>query len=72
LFLKGNNNIERSYNAMKRKTITTIILTEDSKVKKIRVTKIDSYSLQSLQHIFLLTIYTIGALITPDKQRAII
>ncbi len=60
--------IGRSYNGKKKKAITAVQLTEDGKVKRMYAMKIEDFSAQSLQYIFVDHISR-GANITTDKWR---
>ena len=44
--------IGRSYNAKKKKAITAVELTEDGKIKRMYVLKIEDFSARSLQYMF--------------------
>ena len=56
----------RSYNGKKKKAITAVELTEDNKVKRMYAMKIEDFSAQSLQYIFVNHISR-EATITTDK-----
>jgi len=58
----------RSYNAKKKKAVTAVQLTKDGKVKRMYAMKIDDFSAQSLQYIFVNHICR-DALVTTDKWR---
>lgn len=58
----------RSYDGKKKKAITAVQLTEDGKVKRMYAMKIDDFSAQSLQYIFVNHISR-DAKITTDKWR---
>ncbi|ADV50960.1 hypothetical protein Celal_3705 [Cellulophaga algicola DSM 14237] len=58
--------VGRSYNAKKKKAVTAVQLTEDGKVKRMYAMKIDDFSAQSLQYIFVNHISR-NAKITTDK-----
>jgi len=58
----------RSYDAKKKKAITAVQLTQDGKVKRMYAMKIDDFSAQSLQYIFVNHISR-GAQVTTDKWR---
>ncbi len=60
--------VGRSYDVKKKKAITALRLTEDGKVKRIYAMKIDDFSAQSLQYIFVNHISR-NAKITTDKWR---
>ena len=58
----------RSYDAKKKKAVTTVQLTEEGKVKRMYALKIDDFSAQSLQYIFVNHISR-EAKVTTDKWR---
>ena len=58
----------RSYNGKKKKAITAVELTEDNKVKRMYAMKIEDFSAQSLQYIFVNHISR-EATVTTDKWR---
>ncbi len=60
--------VGRSYNVKKKKAITALRLTEDGKVKRMYTMKIDDFSAQSLQYIFINQISR-NAKITKHKWR---
>jgi transcription elongation factor Elf1 len=60
--------IGRSYNGKKKKAITAVQLTEDGKVKRMYAMRIEDFSAQSLQYIFVNHISR-DANITTDKWR---
>lgn len=65
---KEQNMVGRSYDAKKKKAITAVQLTEDGKVKRMYAMKIDDFSAESLQYIFVNHISR-DAVITTDKWR---
>lgn len=58
----------RSYDSKKKKAVTAVQLTEDGKVKRMYAKKIDDFSAQSLQYIFVDHISR-AANVTTDKWR---
>lgn len=58
----------RSYDAKKKKAVTAVQLTEDGKVKRMYALKIDNFSAESLQYIFVNHISRDAKVIT-DKWR---
>lgn len=58
----------RSYDGKKKKAVTAIQLTKDGKVKRMYAMKIDDFSAQSLQYIFVNHISR-DAKVTTDKWR---
>lgn len=60
--------IGRSYNGKKKKAITAVQLTEDGKVKRMYAMRIEDFSAQSLQYIFINNISR-NAKVTTDKWR---
>ena len=60
--------IGRSYNAKKKKAITAVELTEEGKVKRMYAMRIEDFSAQSLQYMFINHISR-DAKITTDKWR---
>ncbi len=58
----------RSYDVKKKKAVTAVQLTEDGKVKRMYAMKIDDFSAQSLQYIFVNHISR-DAKVTTDKWR---
>tara|TARA_R110001583_G_C5561357_1_gene401239 strand:+ start:204 stop:935 length:732 start_codon:yes stop_codon:yes gene_type:complete len=60
--------VGRSYHGKKKKAVTAIQLTEDGKVKRMYAMKIEDFSAQSLQYIFVNHISR-EATITTDKWR---
>ena len=50
---KEQGKVGRSYNSKKKKAVTAIQLTDDGKVKRMYAMKIDDFSAQSLQYIFI-------------------
>ena len=65
---KDQGKTGRSYNSKKKKAVTAIELTKDGKVKRMYAMKIDDFSAQSLQYIFVNHISR-DAKITTDKWR---
>ena len=60
--------VGRSYNAKKKKAITAVELTQDGKVKRMYAMRIEDFSAQSLQYIFINHISR-EAKVTTDKWR---
>lgn len=60
--------VGRSYNAKKKKAITAVELTEEGKVKRMYAMRIEDFSAQSLQYIFINHISR-DAKVTTDKWR---
>mgnify|MGYP001036348550 FL=1 len=58
----------RSYHTKKKKAVTAVQLTEDGKIKRMYAMKIDDFSAQSLQYIFVNHISR-DAKVTTDKWR---
>lgn len=58
----------RSYDTKKKKAVTAVQLTEDGKIKRMYAMKIDDFSAQSLQYIFVNHISR-DAKVTTDKWR---
>jgi len=50
---KEQEKVGRSYNSKKKKAVTAVQLTDDGKVKRMYAMKIDDFSAQSLQYIFI-------------------
>ncbi|MBZ9632706.1 IS1595 family transposase, partial [Salegentibacter sp. LM13S] len=50
---KDEGKIGRSYDGKKKKAVTAVQLTEEGKVKRMYTMKIDDFSAQSLQYIFI-------------------
>lgn len=50
---KEQGKVGRSYNSKKKKAVTAVQLTDDGKVKRMYAMKIDDFSAQSLQYIFI-------------------
>lgn len=65
---KDQGKTGRSYDSKKKKVVTAIELTKDGKVKRMYAMKIDDFSAQSLQYIFIDHISR-NAKITTDKWR---
>jgi len=65
---KEQGKIGRSYNGKKKKAVTAIELTKDGKVKRMYAMKINDFSAQSLQYIFINHISR-DAKVTTDKWR---
>jgi len=65
---REENKTGRSYDTKKKKAVTAVQLTEDGKVKRMYALKIDDFSAQSLQHIFINHINK-DAKVTTDKWR---
>lgn len=65
---KDEGKIGRSYDSKKKKAVTAVQLTEEGKVKRMYTMKIDDFSAQSLQYIFINHISR-EAKITTDKWR---
>jgi hypothetical protein len=65
---KEENKTGRSYDIKKKKAVTAVQLTEDGKVKRMYAMKIDDFSAQSLQYIFINHISR-EAKVTTDKWR---
>lgn len=65
---KDQGKVGRSYNSKKKKAVTAIELTDQGKVKRMYAMKIDDFSAQSLQYIFINHISR-EATITTDKWR---
>lgn len=65
---KEQGKVGRSYNSKKKKAVTAIQLTEQGKVKRMYAMKIDDFSAQSLQYIFVSHINR-QAKVTTDKWR---
>lgn len=65
---KDEGKTGRSYDSKKKKAITAVQLTEDGKVKRMYAMKIDDFSAQSLQYIFVNHISR-DAKVTTDKWR---
>lgn len=49
---RDEGKIGRSYESKKKKAVTAVQLTEDGKIKRMYAMKIECFSAQSLQHIF--------------------
>jgi hypothetical protein len=60
--------VGRSYNAKKKKAITAVELTDEGKVKRMYAMRIEDFSAQSLQHMFINHISR-DAQVTTDKWR---
>lgn len=60
--------VGRSYNAKKKKAITAVELTDDGKVKRMYAMRIEDFSAQSLQYLFINHISRY-AKVTTDKWR---
>ena len=60
--------VGRSYNAKKKKAITAVELTEDGKVKRMYAMRIEDFSAQSLQYMFINHISR-DAKVTTDKWK---
>jgi len=60
--------VGRSYNAKKKKAITAVELTDEGKVKRMYAMRIDDFSAQSLQYMFINHISR-DAKVTTDKWR---
>lgn len=60
--------VGRSYNTKKKKAITAVELTEEGKVKRMYAMRIEDFSAQSLQYIFINHISR-DAKVTTDKWR---
>lgn len=60
--------VGRSYNSKKKKAVTAVQLTEDGKIKRMYAMKIEDFSAQSLQYIFVNHISR-EAKVTTDKWR---
>ena len=65
---KDEGKIGRSYDSKKKKAITAVQLTEEGKVRRMYTMKIDDFSAQSLQYIFVNHISR-EAKVTTDKWR---
>ncbi|MBI6115429.1 IS1595 family transposase [Salegentibacter maritimus] len=65
---RDEGKIGRSYDGKKKKAITAVQLTEDGKVKRMYTMKIEDFSAQSLQYIFINHISR-KAKVTTDKWR---
>lgn len=65
---KDQGKTGRSYDSKKKKAITAVQLTKDGKVKRIYAMKIDDFSAESLQYIFVNHISR-DAKVTTDKWR---
>lgn len=65
---KDEGKIGRSYDGKKKKAVTAVQLTEEGKVKRMYTMKIDDFSAQSLQYIFINHISR-DAKVTTDKWR---
>ncbi len=65
---KDEGKAERSYDTKKKKAITAVQLTEDGKVKRMYAMRIEDFSAQSLQYIFVNHISR-DAKVTTDKWR---
>ena len=66
---KEKEKVGRSYHSKKKKAITAVQLTEDGKVKRMYAMKIDDFSAESLQYIFINHISREAEVVT-DKWRA--
>lgn len=67
--LDGKEKARRSYNSKKKKAIKAVEFAEDGKVKRIYAMKIDNFSVESLQFIFINYINREAEAVT-DKWRA--
>jgi len=65
---KEQGKVGRSYNSKKKKAVTAVQLTEDGKVKRMYAMRIEDFSAQSLQYIFINHINR-EAKVTTDKWR---
>ena len=65
---KEQGKVGRSYNSKKKKAINAVQLTDDGKVKRMYAMKIEDFSAQSLQYIFVNHINR-DAKVTTDKWR---
>lgn len=65
---KDEGKIGRSYDGKKKKAVTAVQLTQEGKVKRMYTMKIDDFSAQSLQYIFINHISR-EAKVTTDKWR---
>lgn len=65
---KDQGDVGRSYDSKKKKAVTAIELTKDGKVKRMYAMRIDDFSAESLQYIFVKHISR-DAKITTDKWR---
>ena len=65
---KDEGKTGRSYDSKKKKAVTAVQLTKDGKVKRMYAMKIDDFSAESLQYIFINHISR-DAKVTTDKWR---
>ena len=65
---KDEGKTGRSYDSKKKKAVTAVQLTEDGKIKRMYAMKIDDFSAESLQYIFVNHISR-DAKVTTDKWR---
>lgn len=65
---KDEGKVGRSYDSKKKKAVTAVELSDDGKVKRMYAIKIDDFSAQSLQYIFVNHISR-DAKVTTDKWR---
>jgi hypothetical protein len=68
---KEDNKAGRSYNSKKKKAITAVQLTKDSKEKGMSAVRIEDFSAQSLQYVFIKHISKQVKVVT-DKWRGYI